>query len=213
MDFRDLIRPLDFRALARPVRFGQARANEVPAPFVQQVCTNRRLAALREAKDVLAHLPGPGEALHVLLTGRFDLCDVVDCLISRVGTVAHVRIATLSFNGRNAQRMAAWTQQGGAVQRLSLLASTFFVRHFKGLFEEVRQTLRPPHAVAHARNHAKLVCLDLASGAKLALESSANLRTNSNVEQAVLTAADALHDWLARYIDTEIAKHGRTQGE
>jgi hypothetical protein len=33
----------------------------------------RRAAQLKEAADVLSCLPGPGEALHALMTGRYDL--------------------------------------------------------------------------------------------------------------------------------------------
>jgi hypothetical protein len=212
MDFHDLTRPLDFAALARPVRFAQARANEVPAPFVHPGCTNRRLAALREAADVLAHLPGPGEALHAIMTGRYDLTDLCDVILARLGTVAHLRVATLSFNARNSARLRAWVD-GRAVERLTLLCSKFFVRHFPEVYQEVRQALAPPHAVAASRNHCKLVCFHFADGRKMALEGSANLRTNSNTENATLIHDAAVHDFHAGYIDGEVSRHGGPEGE
>jgi hypothetical protein len=198
---------MDWKAALRPVRFGGgAPAGEVPAPLLRRPAGSRRLAVLREAADVLAVLPGPGEALHALQTGRYDLCDALDVILTRRGPAAHLRIATLSFNGRNVQRMKAWTE-GGAAPRLTLLCAAFFRTHYPDLFEEVRGILRPPHRLAASRNHCKVVCFDMADGGKLALEGSANLRTNSNREQFALFHDAGLHDWHAAWIDEEVTKH------
>jgi hypothetical protein len=50
----------------------------------------------------------------------------------------------------------------------------------------------------------------MASGDKLTLEGSANLRTNSNREQFCLIHDPGLHDWHAAWIDSEVA---RNEGE
>jgi hypothetical protein len=140
---------------------------------------NRRLAALREAGDVLTVLPRLGESLHAIMTGRYDLTDLLDVILAQVGTVAHLRIATLSFNARNVQRLTAWIE-AGAVEKLTLLCSRFFVEHNPEIFDQLREVLAEPHRLAASRNHCKVVCFHFRNGAKLALEGSANLRTNSN---------------------------------
>jgi len=199
---------MDFKAMMRPVRFGTGPApDDVPRPLLREQAPNRRLAALREAGEVLAVLPGPGEALHAIMTGRYDLCDLLDVMLTRLGTATHVRIATLSFNARNVERMAAWTEGAGAVQRLTLLCSRFFVEHNPETFEQLREALRPPHRLAAARSHCKIVCFDFGTRGKLALEGSANLRSNSNTENLCLIRDAALHDWHAAYIDAEVSKH------
>jgi hypothetical protein len=198
---------MDFKAMMRKIRFGKGLpVDEVPAPFLRRESSSRRLAALREARDVLKVLPGRGESLSCIQTGRYDLTDVLDALFDRLGAAVHLRIATLSFNARNVQRMAAWTE-AGTVQRLTLLCSAFFQDHSPELFEEARQALCAPHRMAASRNHCKVVCFHFATGDKLALEGSANLRTNSNREQFSLIHDARLHDWHCAWIDEQVAKH------
>jgi hypothetical protein len=200
-------RPVDFHAVLKPVNFARRQpAQDIPAPLRMRHRPNRRIAALRECREILAELPEPGFALHCIQSGRFDLSDLIDVMLERLGQITHMRIATLSFNGRNTQRMAAWVQ-GGTVERLSLLASQFFTHHYPALFLQVQGLFPPPHAVAASRNHAKIICFDCASGAKLSLEGSANLRTNSNREQFCLIHDASLHDWHAAHIDAQVSQH------
>jgi hypothetical protein len=198
---------MDFKALMRPVRFGKGLpAADVPAPLVRKDPGNRRLAALREAADLLTVLPQPGESLHAIQSGRFDLCDALDVLLARLGPATCLRIATLSFNGRNVQRMKAWLQTG-AVQRLTLLCPLFFVEHNPDLFQQVGQALRQPHRLAASRNHAKVICVAFATGNTLALEGSANLRSNGNREQFAVFTDPGVHAYHAAWIDEEVRRH------
>jgi hypothetical protein len=200
---------MDFKALMRPVRFGKGPPqDEVPAPLSRRQSGSRRLAALREAADVLKVLPAPGESLHAIMTGRYDLTDLLDVLLSRLGAATHLRIATLSFNTRNVQLLRAWTE-AGQVERLTLLCSRFFVEHNPEIYEPLREALALPNRIAASRNHCKVVCFHFADGSKLAMEGSANLRTNSNTEQFALFHDAGLHDWFAGYIDTEVSKHAQ----
>src|SRR5262249_13558129 len=78
-----------------------APAGKAPRPLsVKDVA--RRTAMLREAAELLDHLPGPGDALHCLLTGRFDLTALLVVLIEQQPMpCAHLRIAALSLKQRN----------------------------------------------------------------------------------------------------------------
>jgi hypothetical protein len=167
----------------------------------------RRATMLHEAAAVLRDLPASGEALHALITGRYDLMHVLLCLLERLGPARAVRIATLSYNARNLQEMLTLLDAPGP-PRLTLLCSAFFRDHNRELWQETLAEFRDRgQRTAAARTHAKVICIDLASGTKLSLEGSANLRSNSNCEQFVLVNDTELHNWHAAWIDDLVARH------
>jgi hypothetical protein len=172
----------------------------------------RRTAMLAEAGDVLAHIPKPGEALHALMTGRYDLMVLIVAILEKVGSpVDALRIATLSFNNRNTAEILHLIDTG-VVKRLSLLCSEFFRDHNRPEYLGLEQGFAEragPLKVAAVRSHAKVVCMQFKGGQKLVLEGSANLRTNSNREQFALIGDAALHDWHAAWID-DMVDHGKT---
>jgi hypothetical protein len=128
-------------------------------------------------------------------------------LLDRLGPAHHVRIATLSFNGRNLAEMFAILDAPNP-PALTLLCSAFCRDHDRELWEETLEGFRERgQRTAAARTHAKVITLDLTSGAKLALEGSANLRSNGNREQFLLVNDAALHDWQARWIDDLVTQH------
>lgn len=183
--------------------FGQRPTAEAfPVPIVGKAAIHRT-AMLAEAADVLKTLPAPGETLHAIMTGRYDLMHLVACLVDRLGGCTEVRIATLSFNAKNLVEMLALLDSG-AIGRLTLLASAFFRDHNKELWAECRDEFRDRgQRAAAARSHCKVVTLD----GQFSLEGSANLRTNSNREQFALTLDPALHDWHAAWIDELVTRH------
>jgi hypothetical protein len=167
----------------------------------------RRAAMLQEASAVLTHLPAPGEALHALITGRYDLMHLLVVLLDRLGPARAVRIATLSFNGRNLAEMFT-ILDGPNPPRLTLLCSAFFRDHNKELWQETLEGFHERgQRTAAARTHAKVITIETVSGVKLALEGSANLRSNGNREQFLLANDAPLHDWHAAWIDELVAKH------
>jgi hypothetical protein len=162
---------------------------------------------LAEATSALSVLPGPGEAVHALMTGAYDLAHLLTALVGKVGPVATLRVATLSYNGRNLAEMAGWLDSG-AVRSLALVCSCFFRDHNKDLWESTLREFRARgQRAAAARSHAKVVTLHTADGRKYALEGSANLRTNGNREQLTVVRDDALHDWHAAWIEDLVNRH------
>jgi hypothetical protein len=188
-------------------RFGKpaakAGSGEVP-PALSVKDASRRTAMLREARDVLPHLPARGEALHALMTGRYDLMVLLTAILEQLpGACTHLRIATLSLKQRNSYELLTLID-AGKVARATVLCSEFFRDHNTGIYAGLQAELgkRPRgHRLAAARSHAKVVCMDLAAGDRLVLEGSANLRTNSNIEQFCLLNHAGLHDWHAQWID------------
>jgi hypothetical protein len=206
---------VDFKTIA-PIRFGFASE---PADQARRIASyslkrnRRRMAMLAEARDVLPHLPGPGESLHALQTGRYDLMHLIVVIVEmRPVPVNRMRLATLSYNGRNLAEMLRLLDSGKVTQ-LSLLCSTYFARHGdRDLYEETLQELRRRgQQVAAPRSHAKVVTMEFADGEKLVLEGSANLRTNSNWEPFCLIHDAGLHDWHSAWFDELLASHESDQ--
>src|SRR5262249_45516730 len=178
-------------------------------PAIRAKARRRYAAMLRASADILAHLPGPGESLHALMTGLYDFLTLVGHVITtQPAPCARLRIATLAFSGRNTQEITQLVDNG-AVQVVSLLCSDFFAKHNKAEWAEaVRQFQARGMPIAAPRCHAKVTCLHFADGAKMVFEGSANLRTNGNIEQFALFNDAGLHDWHAQWID---AKHHEWQ--
>jgi hypothetical protein len=189
------------------IRFGRKPADDtLPVPIVTKA-TTRRTAQLAEAAGVLHVLPADGVALHALMTGRYDLMELIVALVDRFGVIEAMRIATLSYNGRNLAEMLALID-GSKVKTLTLLCSAFFRDHNKDLWSETLQQFRDRgQRTAAARSHAKVVTMAIADGARYALEGSANLRSNGNREQFTLYRDTTLHDFHATWIDDLVSAH------
>jgi hypothetical protein len=199
---------MDFKSLLKPVSFNPRRspADDAPRPLLRQDHGNRRLAALKEANQVLEILPEPGQSLHCIISGRFDLADVISTILSRLGPAKEMTVATLSFSKKNVNTIAQWIESK-TVQKMTFLSSLFHREHNADLYKALHEILVSPHALASSRNHCKICCLDLENGTKLAMESSANLRTNSNWENATLYNCPMLHDYHCAWIQNEVRKH------
>ena len=118
-----------------------------------------------------------------------------------------MRIATLCYNARNLTEMVRLLDSG-AVGQMTLLCSAFFRDHNTELWEETLEEFRDRRQrAAAARSHAKVVTFAFTDGRRLAVEGSANLRSNGNREQLLLADGAALHDWHAGWIDELVSKH------
>jgi hypothetical protein len=166
----------------------------------------RRTAMLAEARQALAVLPAPGEAVHTLMTGYYDLMHVVALILDK-RPADHVRLSTLCDNRRNLDEIVS-ILDGGVSARVSLLASCFFRDHNKALWgETVCAFRRRGQRLACARNHCKVVTVRFKGGGLLVLEGSANLRTNRNREQLTLINDPFVCDFHDRWFDAALADH------
>jgi hypothetical protein len=202
-----------FAPSPRPT-FGRAAAGAVPAGKTHAAKSAPfRAAQLAEASEVLAVLPGPGESLHALMTGRYDLMTLLRALIGTIGHVEHLRIATLSYSAENLREILKLLD-AKEVDRVTLLCSKFFVTHNRELHLSAVTELRARGGrCAAARSHAKVVCIDAGPGGKWALQGSANLRSNSNQENLSVTRDDGLHDFFRDWLDALISRHeGEDEG-
>jgi hypothetical protein len=169
----------------------------------------RRALMFREARELLTALPGPGECVHGVMLGTFDLMVLISAIIDMHPARCETqRIGTLTFNKRNAVEMLGLLESG-KVGRLSLLGSTFLRGHYGELYQWFREELAafPASKIACARNHCKIVCFDFADGTGMVLEGSANLRTNGNREQLLLANDRGLHDFHAGWLDALVSRN------
>lgn len=203
------------RFVVRPTRFGrkpgtaddEAEADGLPTRAGVRLQA-RRAAGIAEAKQVLEHLPQPGESLHAVVTARLDLTDVINAILERIGRCERMSIATLGYNVRNLRAMLAWLDSG-IVGSLNLVASRFFHSHNQALWEQTLEEFRDrKQRAAYCHSHAKVVAMQFASGERLSIEGSANLCGNgSGREQLALINDAGLHDFHAAWIDALTEKH------
>jgi hypothetical protein len=167
----------------------------------------RRGIMLAEAKKITEQIPKPGEAVHAIMTGRYDLMHVVIAILAQSGQPCkNLRLATLGYNRRNLVELCRLIDTG-ATKKLALICSKFFQENSKELYQATQAEFRARGArVAAPRSHCKVICFDFGKTALL-LEGSANLRTNGNWEQFALIHDRKLHDWHAKWIDDLLAKH------
>src|SRR5208283_3786009 len=200
---------MDFTKI-KPVSFTRRPQADGTPPGLTVKALARRQAMLAEAVELLTHgLPGPGESLHALMTGRYDLMSLLVVILEKIPAVcSHLRIATLSFNARNVYDLEQLLTSK-RVTRVTLLASKFFKEHNTSEYQQARIMLAkyPPSRLAAARSHSKVVCMSFADGGKLVTEGSANLRTNGNWEQVTVINHAGLHDWHALWIDQTVTTH------
>ncbi len=164
----------------------------------------RRMRAAQSASELLPELPQPGEAIHCLMQGYFDLCQVLTITAKRVPELHTLRIATLCYSKRNVTDLCELLEQRPGL-RFTLLVSDFFVGNNKdGHAWATRELTAYQNVVVKAaRTHCKVALFDSPTHA-ITFEGSANLRTNRNWEQLQITHDRELHDWHATWIDSMV---------
>ena len=191
-----------FADAPRP-QFARAAGHERPGPpNLKGRAAARHLRMVRLAAELCPELPARGEHVHAMMTGFFDLCQVVTDVCRRTGPRA-LRITTLAWNRRNVLDLLELLDERQADPLpLTVIASDFFHEHNRELVDWARDQFAG-HGVrlVAARSHCKVVAIDLGPGDGLVMEGSANLRTNRNREQLILIRDRPAHDWHAAWID------------
>lgn len=72
---------------------GEVEGKSPPTAHVFRAAA-RRQAMIARAREALVTLPEPGESIHCLQTGYFDLLMIVAVLISHYGKAPSIRLAT-----------------------------------------------------------------------------------------------------------------------
>lgn len=175
-----------------PVRVGELR---------------RRGFILHRDYHQFTQLPEPGKSIHYLMDRRHDLITLVAAvLVGSPSPCKHIRVATLSINGRNLNAITKLADNG-IIGRVSLLISHYFSCTDRETFNKVRAEFKKRGwQVAVARTHAKVMTVDFGES-KLVIETSANLRNSDNYEQCTVINEPTLYDFHAKWIDAAIVKY------
>src|SRR6516162_11454369 len=97
---------MDFAAIPRPA-FGRHAQHQEEAPRPHQLqAAARRAKMFKQARELLDALPGPGEAVHAVMTGTYDLMLLLVALLDlHPAPCRRLRIATLAYAKRNAAEL------------------------------------------------------------------------------------------------------------
>jgi len=157
-----------------------------------------------DATAAIGRLPRPGEALHLAVDGRFALWNCVPAVLdlSR-SAIDSLHVATLGFSRDNVTAMLGLMDIGD-VKRLVLLCSHYFRNTSGGIFEYAQRELakRPQAVFISARQHAKLLCVKLANGQAITVESSANLRSCKNIETMTFINDSKVYAFHTQWIES-----------
>lgn len=183
------LRPTANRLLSGPVK---ARCPHLPTDLSIRTRDVRReyrnATQARRAIEAIERLPDEREAIHLICAGQFSLWDTVPAILSLAAPaiIDQLHLASLSISIGNVQALAELLD-AGKVRNAMLLLSTYFEATSRQIADPARQML-----VSHGqryvivRNHCKIVAAKLADGRTITVESSANLRSKTNLELMVL---------------------------
>jgi hypothetical protein len=169
------------------------------------------------AAKELQRLPDPGETIHLVMRGNFAAWDLVPATLRLLNTPAGptpyridaLTIATLGFNDANLEDLCAMLD-AGQIGKVAFLCSCYF-RDANALgFKKAADALAARHMpIIATRNHAKILLMATSRGDWLTIETSANLRSCKNIEQACITSDRALYDFHAEWIAEVMEKATR----
>ncbi len=156
---------------------------------------------------ILAALPAPGEALHVLMAAQYNLSDVVGGILAERGRCSSLLISTLSFNEASIDAIKGWVD-AGLVGAVGLAASFYFRVHNKDLCILTKaQFVERGWPIAFSQNHAKVVCLALDCGERIVIEGSANWRELRNLEQMTIINDQSVYEFHSGWITHHLERH------
>jgi hypothetical protein len=163
----------------------------------------RRVA---KAKDVLQRLPGPGDSFHVLLSGHFRNSDFIPSILDLAGCRCDaLSICTLGYD-RHTVDLLLREIDARRIAHLSMLSCVYAQSHYPALHNWLTAELqRRGSRHLAARVHVKVMAFDFADGRRIALESSANLRSCNMAELTTATGDAGLtafhHRWIGELFE------------
>jgi hypothetical protein len=163
---------------------------------------------LADAIDHVGRLPEAGEAFHLVTAKRYSLWHIVRATLALAApsTIAYLTVATLGFSRRNLEELTELLDSG-QIGKVDFLFSVYFKSGQKEICQRLAHelTTRGQRVVAML-THAKVVLMELTDGRKFVVESSANLRSCSSIEQIMFSADTALcdfhHSWIDQVLST-----------
>jgi hypothetical protein len=164
----------------------------------------RRLA---DAVEHIGRLPEAGEAFHLVTAKRYSLWNVVQAVLhlAEPSMIAYLGIATLGFSRQNLDDLLA-ELDAGRIGKVDFLYSVYFKSNERENCERLAHELTTRgHRVVAMLTHAKILLMRLSDGRAFVVESSANLRSCSSIEQITMTHEAELfafhRQWLTEIME------------
>jgi hypothetical protein len=169
----------------------------------------RRLGRRAACLEQLAPLPAEGEELVLLLDGRWHGWDLIAGIRELAGCpITQLHVATLGFNRDQTHQLAA-DLDAEQIGEVAMLVSEMFRDKNPGEFAELKRSLTERgQQLAATRNHAKLLCLELADGRRFACHGSLNLRRCNSVEPLAISTDPTLYGFFTSYIQEAVEAAG-----
>jgi hypothetical protein len=177
--------------------------------------TRRAYRDARQAQtcaEAIGRLPGPDEAAHLIVSGRFALYHVIPAALKLAHVpIRNLTIATLGFSRDNIDGLCDLIDTA-RVGALWLLASHYFAGTSAPIYQHAAEQLarRPAARFYSCRTHAKVLAMQFADARTLTVESSANLRSCKNIESMTLIGDPAVYNfhrgWILELFQTAEAK-------
>ncbi|MEM8783079.1 MAG: hypothetical protein AAGE65_09520 [Planctomycetota bacterium] len=160
----------------------------------------RAVRCLREgaAADHIGALPDAGEDVVLVLTGRYHGFDVLTAILDLAKCPArHVTIATLGFNRAQTDTLGELLDHD-RIEGMTFLASDMFAAKNGATSAYLRECLETRgQTYAVARNHMKLMLVELCDGRRIVTHGSLNLRRCNCFEQMQISQDDELFAFFA----------------
>lgn len=170
----------------------------VRTPTARRCFNALHIANLAKA---LTKLPAPGETWHIICKGNWPAWSLVPRMMElHPHRMDWLGIATLGYSKDNTDELCQMLD-AGQIGAVDVIYSCYFKSNETALVGYFEHQLRRRGQRAKAiRNHAKVIAAQFADGTGITVESSANLRSNRNIEQFTITndaTLAAFHrDWL-----------------
>ena len=161
----------------------------------------RRLA---NAVEHIGRLPEPGEAFHLVTAKQYSLWHVIKAALQLAAPakISRLTVATLGFSRQNLEELLA-ALDAGDIGQVDFLFSVYFKSNEKEICERLAHelTTRGQRVVAML-THAKVLLMETTDGRAFVVESSANLRSCSSIEQIMVTNDAALLRFHREWIES-----------
>ena len=150
----------------------------------------------------------PGHTLHAMVCGDFVMGDILPMIDEVYGPISKIRISTLSLSIKNCEKIAALMVKRPELV-FSLVISDFFQNTNGKVYDAILNLVQKPFGkrfrLTVQRTHAKIFLFET-PGFLFCIETSANLRSSNNQEQAVVNCDPEVYafygDWMEKFFES-----------
>jgi hypothetical protein len=168
---------------------------------------------LQNAIEHIGRLPAPGEAFHLVTAKQYSLWHVIKATLhlAAPATIAYLGVATLGFSKQNLDELLAEIDSG-RIWKCDFLFSVYFKSNERESCERLAHELTTrSHRVVAMLTHAKVLLIETTDNRAFVVESSANLRSCSSIEQMMLTQDRELHEFHRAWMNELLEKGNQNE--